>query len=264
MNIRFGSLLAFTSVLALCPAGVLAGGGGPVAPESCVLMTENCGDDGFILASICGDGDHGAPKKVSQLLFGEGVVSAELTSCKEGQVAVVTQSTDLCELPPFNDNVCNVRLVLAAAAVECPDTPSLDCTTFADEQVITRDKADDLKDKLVWKLGDGPALDSYSTFGNPAFATSYALCSYAGDTLVAEAVMNADSMQWKDLKGKGFSYKGRKVDAPRVSKAKLEGGDAGKSSIFVLAKGFALPTEATQLQLANSAGACFQGGGSIE
>jgi hypothetical protein len=119
------------------------------------------------------------------------------------------------------------------------------------------------KEKLVAKLGGGPALDQ-TDLGNPlsgadgGTGTMVSLCIYAGDgNLAGELIADGPTSIcaegapcWKSIgnapndpngPGKGYAYKDTNADTDGVQKLLYKGGDAGKPKAIVKAKGSSLP-----------------------
>lgn len=130
-----------------------------------------------------------------------------------------------------------------ACTVGCPPVAQSGCLTAAKSLLLIKDKADDTKDKLIWKWIKGGAT-ALPDFGAPNAGSDYALCVYAGpgEALIAggEAVLPAGA-GWTAAGGKGWKYDAASGLPNGIAKAVLKSGDAGKSKALVKGKGGDLP-----------------------
>lgn len=141
------------------------------------------------------------------------------------------------------------------------------CATAAKSILILQDKADDAKDKWLFKWLKGPQT-TQSDFGDPRSSTDYALCLYAGplQSPLAEAQVAAGSATWKALSDKGYKYANPSGNPHGATAVSLVGGTAGKSKVLFKGKGSNLPDPAlgslplpVTARLVNSeTNACFE------
>jgi hypothetical protein len=171
---------------------------------------------------------------------------------------------------------------------ECPDMADNGCMTgFQKAFLLIRENVPG-KEKLVAKLGGGPALDQ-TDLGNPlsgadgGTGTMVSLCIYDGDGNLAGELVAAGptstctdgALCWKSIgnapndpngPGKGYAYKDTNASTDGVQKLLYKGGELGKPKVIVKAKGSNLPlgipaalqtsTQAT-IQLRSSDGECL-------
>jgi cysteine-rich repeat protein len=155
----------------------------------------------------------------------------------------------------------------------CTPTPLVGCKTAESgkSQLQLKDKTPgtpDAKDQSQWKYGKG-AITPKSDFGNPAIATDYQFCIYAGGTLVSRAFIPAagtcaGKACWKE-NSKGFQYKDKDATPDGVTQLKLkEGLVAGKAQIQLKGKGANLDMPSLPLaqpvvvQIRNTNGVCWE------
>jgi hypothetical protein len=171
---------------------------------------------------------------------------------------------------------------------ECPATVDGGCVIgFAKAFLLVKENVPG-KEKLVAKLGGGPALDQ-TDLGNPLMGTEggtgtvVSLCIYDGDgNLAGELVAGGPTSTcaegapcWKSIgaapndpngPGKGYAYKDADASTDGLQKLLYKGGEAGKPKAIVKAKGANLPlgipaalqtsAQAT-IQLRSSDGECL-------
>ena len=127
--------------------------------------------------------------------------------------------------------------------VGCPPVAQSGCLTAGKSLLLLKDKADDAKDKLIWKWIKGAAT-TLPEFGAPNAGSDYALCVYAGpgEALIAggEAVLPAGG-SWTAAGSKGWKYDAASGLPNGIAKAVLKSGDPGKSKALVKGKGGDLP-----------------------
>jgi uncharacterized delta-60 repeat protein len=151
----------------------------------------------------------------------------------------------------------------AVPSGECPDTVDGGCVTGFQKAFLLIKENVPGKEKLVAKLGGGPAL-AQTDLGNPlsgaegGTGTMVSLCIYDGnDDLAGELVAAGPTSTctdgapcWKSIgsapndpngPGKGYAYKDTNADTDGVQKLLYKGGDAGKPKAIVKAKGSSLP-----------------------
>jgi hypothetical protein len=147
---------------------------------------------------------------------------------------------------------------------ECPDTSDNGCVTgFAKAFLLVKESVPG-KEKLVAKLGGGPAL-AQTELGNPlpgaggGTGTMVSLCIYTGaGALAGELIAGgptstcADGVScWSSIgnapndpngPGKGYAFKDANGAADGVEKVLYKGGDVGKSKAIIKASGSNLPS----------------------
>jgi hypothetical protein len=127
--------------------------------------------------------------------------------------------------------------------VGCPPVAQSGCLAAGKSLLLLKDKADDAKDKLIWKWIKGAAT-ALPDFGAPNAGSDYALCVYAGpgEALIAggEAVLPAGSA-WTAAGSAGWKYDAASGLPNGIAKAVLKSGDPGKSKALVKGKGADLP-----------------------
>lgn len=154
--------------------------------------------------------------------------------------------------------------IAAPCASQCPSAPA-SCRAAAKSILVVKDKADDTKDKLIWKWIKGAAT-SQAELGDPTADANYTLCLYAGSTaaLVGQALVPASASAWSAISTKGYKYKDALAAADGITKVVLKGSAQPKAKALVKGKGsglpdLTLPIEAPVIvQLRNSAsGICW-------
>ena len=215
--------------------------------ESCDGSGNDCPADGFVSdGTNCEDSNF---CNGTQTCTG-GVCGGGTTPCGVGESC--DEGSDICFLG------------------ECPVNPS-SCRTAQKNKVLIKNKADNTKDKLVWKWtkGDGTTQPE---FGDPLTTATYALCFYAGasPTLINSATIPPAGGKWAAIGTKGYKYKDTTGANDGITKVIVKGGAAGKSKALVKGKGMNLPDFdsdmpfTTDLPLLvqlrnNSSGVCWQG-----
>jgi hypothetical protein len=171
---------------------------------------------------------------------------------------------------------------------ECPDTIDNGCMTGFQKAFLLIKENVPGKEKLIAKLGGGPAL-AQTDLGNPlsgaegGTGTRVSLCIYDGNGNLAGELVAAGPTStctdgapcWKSVgstpndpngPGKGYAYRDTDASTDGLQKLLYKGGDAGKPKVIVKAKGSTLPlgipaalqssTQAT-IQLRSSDGECL-------
>jgi len=192
------------------------------------------------------------------------------TSCSDGLFcngAETCQSGTCGTGTPPCTFVCNEGTDSCQSNV-CPVAPQ-SCRTAQKSLLILKNKADDSKDKLIWKWIKGAATTT-AEFADPRATAEYALCIYAGnaDTLVASVHIPASSTKWTALGTKGFKYLDPTLAADGTQKAILKSGANGKAKAIVKGRGANLPdpldigplgTPVTAQLLNYQSGVCWEG-----
>ncbi len=137
-----------------------------------------------------------------------------------------------------------------AVGTSCPAAP-VTCRDGGKGSVALSYDSDPTKRKFSWKWGKGLLTSEQADFGNPVSGTPrYTLCLYdeSADipTLAMELEVDAqgtcdDKPCWKLVSDKGWAYKSKSGNGSGVLKVAFKGGDAGKPSLRVSAKGASLP-----------------------
>jgi cysteine-rich repeat protein len=171
---------------------------------------------------------------------------------------------------------------------ECPDTIDNGCMTGFQKAFLLIKENVPGKEKLIAKLGGGPAL-AQTDLGNPlsgaegGTGTRVSLCIYDGNGNLAGELVAAGPTStctdgapcWKSIgsapndpngPGKGYAYKDTDASTDGLQKLLYKGGDAGKPKAIIKAKGSTLPlgvpaalqssSQAT-IQLRSSDGECL-------
>lgn len=234
-----------TGLSAACPADAKStavcrpGSGACDVVESCDGVADTCPADAAQPdGTSCSDGT-----------FCNGAETCQAGSCQNGSAPctlLCNEGSDTCESG-------------------CLPAPQV-CRTATKSLLLVKDKADDAKDKLIWKWIKGEAT-TQAEFGDPTGAADYALCVYAGSTaaLVAEALVPAGAPQWSVLGTKGYKYGDASATPDGVTKAILKGNATQpKAKALVKGKGANLPDLTLPLagpvtvQLVNGdSGLCF-------
>lgn len=148
-------------------------------------------------------------------------------------------SRGVCKLVVMG--LCVAASILAPAPVwsQCPPAPASGCLQARESRLSLWNRADDIKDQLLWKWSKGEGLTT-AAFGEPALDDVYSLCLYAGSAqaLVAAADLPAGT-RWRLLDSGGYLYKGPSDEGMRY--AALKPGALGGSSAMAKGKGAGLP-----------------------
>ena len=135
---------------------------------------------------------------------------------------------------------------------DCPVSPSSLCRTAAKNKVLIKNKADNGKDKLIWKWTKGAAT-TQTEFGDPTTTANYALCFYAGATpaLLQSGDRAAGRRQVGGARQQGLQVQGPRRHQRRDHQDHPEGRRSGKSKALVKGKGAALPDFDSDLPIPN-------------
>jgi len=154
----------------------------------------------------------------------------------------------------------------------CALQPLDGCLAAAKAAFQIRDNADDAKDQLKWKWGNGDETVQ-SDLGDPSNSTAYTLCVYDStldiSSLAATLLVDVNG-NWQDKDPKGWNYKDKVGLFAGVQKAQLKTGAPTKSKAQVKAKGAGVPVptafstdeffdqdSAVTVQLVSSDGTCW-------
>jgi hypothetical protein len=215
------------------------------AAETCDGSTNNCPADADQPdGTSCTDG-----------LFCNGAETCQAGACTDqadpcGFAALCSEGTDMC------------------LSSVCPSAPQT-CRAAAKTQLMVKNKADNTKDKLIWKWIKGAAT-TQAEFADPTMTAEYALCIYAGtaDTLVASLHIPPSNTKWTPIGSKGYKYLDSTLAADGTQKVIVKGGVAGKSKALVKGRGINLPdpldmgpigTPVTAQLLNYQSGVCWEG-----
>jgi hypothetical protein len=188
--------------------------------ETCDGASNDCPTDAFVMdGTDCEDG-----------LFCNGTQTCTGGSCGGGST------------PCAMGESCN-EAADACFSGACPVSPAM-CRTAAKNKVLIKNKADNGKDKLIWKWTKGAAT-TQAEFGDPTTAANYALCFYAGATptlLTPQVTVPPAGGKWAALSTKGYKYKDPGGANDGITKIILKGNTTpGKSKALVKGKGADLP-----------------------
>jgi hypothetical protein len=94
-------------------------------PPGCVDLLVDCNPTSTSMTTVCDVALHDltqipwdsktVAKELSYVVFGANVKSVTLTQCGTGKTLVITQDTDLCNVPGWNDNVCDLEALYKLA-----------------------------------------------------------------------------------------------------------------------------------------------------
>ncbi|MDG2305909.1 MAG: sulfatase-like hydrolase/transferase [Candidatus Binatia bacterium] len=140
----------------------------------------------------------------------------------------------------------------------CPSRTDVSCTVGYLKAKFEWREGGGLGDKATIKLAKGPA-QVQTDFGNPVSVdgTGYSVCVYDdADVIVGEmrVVRSGDLCSGKDCwkpvgndapDGKGYKFKDKLGASSGVLKMQLKGGDAEKSKLKIIGRGFGLPDGVT-------------------
>jgi hypothetical protein len=176
------------------------------------------------------------------------------TSCEDGNFCngsqtcssgVCSGGTDPCAV----DESCDEATELCFTG-SCP-VNAVACRAGLKHKVLIKNKADNAKDKLIWKWGKG-ALTTTAEFGDPTTTADYALCFYAGPgaDLLQGLGVPANATKWAALGTKGYKYNDPAGAEAGITKIIVKGGAFGKSKALVKGKGLGLPDFDSDLPIA--------------
>jgi hypothetical protein len=241
-------------ISAACPADDLEDAGTPCRPATGVCdVAETCTGTGAACPADVFEPDG---TSCADPLFCNGAETCMAGACQGGGAPCAMgqncdESSDLC----FSGG--------------CPQN-AVACRTAQKSMLIIKDKADDAKDKLIWKWIKG-ANTSQEEFGDPTTTANYALCFYSGPmaSLVGGAEVPASGTKWSAIGAKGYKYKDTNGAEDGIRKVLVKGSTNNKSKALVKGKGallpdFMLPVAPGDLPLIvqlrnNSSGICWEG-----
>ena len=235
-----------------------------------VFYSTDCGNNQIDPNEDCDDGNTSNGDCCSSTCHFEAVGS----SCADSTVCNGAETCDgagTClpgtPLDCDDGNLCTQDSCDPVGGCMHPASPLAGCRTAVKSILLLKDKADDAKDKLVWKWVKGEPT-AQSDFGVPTGTTQYALCIYTGtaSALVANYNVPGDAMKWAGLGTQGYKYTDATGSAAGITKVLLKGSTQDKSKCLVKGKGtglddFDLTTlvDPVTVQLVNdSTPACFE------
>ncbi len=123
----------------------------------------------------------------------------------------------------------------------CPANAQI-CRDSQKAIVLVKDKADNNKDKLIFKYIKGDQTDQ-TEFANPQTSAPYAICLYAGPgaALIGGADVPPNATKWSPVGTKGYKYKDPAGAEDSITKVLLKGGAQDKTKVLVKGKGAGLP-----------------------
>ncbi|MFN8642034.1 MAG: hypothetical protein U0802_10375, partial [Candidatus Binatia bacterium] len=216
--------------------------------ESCTGAAAACPTDGFVPdGTNCDD-----------TTFCNGT-----QTCSSG---VCGGNTSPCAMGESCDEVTDACFIGS-----CPPQ-AVACRPADKNKVLIKNKADDSKDKLIWKWSHG-ADTTQPEFANPTATAEYALCFYAGTTsaLIQQVSIPPSVSKWAAVGTKGYKYNDTAGAAGGITKILVSGGTLGKSKALVKGKGTGLPDFDGDLPIApanlplivqlrnNETGICWEG-----
>ena len=154
-----------------------------------------------------------------------------------------------------------------ASIAVCPASPAIGCAAPGKASLRLTDNSNPSARKFKWRWQRGTMQTG--ELGDPLRDTSYALCVYDDETLLAELVVFSSGVCghapcWKSLRGGGFAYRNSDTNENGIATAVLRVG-AGTAAIEVKAKRgnltFPMPirqTDAVTVQLVKNLGSGLQ------
>jgi len=152
---------------------------------------------------------------------------------------------------------------------QCPIN-AVSCRTALKSVLVIKDKADNTKDKLIWKWIKGQSTTQME-FADPTTTATYALCFYKGPNadLIGGVEVPPSNTLWKIIGTKGYKYRDPAGSQDSVTKVLVKGSTTNKSKALVKGKGndltdFTLPIVPGDLPLIaqlrnNQTGICWEG-----
>lgn len=172
-------------------------------------------------------------------LWGDTWTAADVNASGFGVVVSVTDGGDAALI-----DYVSVTVHFAL----CGDTPAGGCRTALKSLFVVKDKADNSKDKIIWKWIKGAATTK-DEFANPTATATYGLCIYENGAIIGTAAVSPDPTKWSTISTKGFKYKDKNGTAFGIQKILLKSGAATKAKVLVKGKGAALPDPSPDLML---------------
>jgi hypothetical protein len=162
-------------------------------------------------------------------------------TCLSGSCA---DNPDPCVLCDETSDACQNEM--------CPVTRQSACRTGVKSVLLLKNKANDVSDKLIWKLVNADTT-SFAELSDPVTSTDYALCLYAGPAgrLIMEMGVPAGAKWAVNGANKGFKY----FDPPAIEdgarKIRLKASAANRMKIIIKGRGVNLgdPLTANYLPL---------------
>lgn len=142
------------------------------------------------------------------------------------------------------------------SAMECPDTPAIDCDAPVHGKLSIRTGSDSADTRLVWKATRGGELVP-ADFGDPISAAPYMVCVYDDEALRVALVIPIGP-SWAASGSKGFAYRDRDALHDGVRRVTLRSGSAGKSAFKLDARGANLPLAPSTPLFTNAIGVSVQ------
>lgn len=146
----------------------------------------------------------------------------------------------------------------------CSASPRVGCRATGKTSLLVSDKADDAKDKIVWKMSKGSPT-TQAEFANPTTDTAYALCLYENGAFSTAAFVPPSATLWTAISTHGFKYKDKTGASDGIQVVVLKGSDENKTKLLFKGKGVALPdptpplTQPVTVQIVNSdTGLCWE------
>lgn len=102
--------------------------------------------------------------------------------------------------------------------------------------LFLKDKADDKRDKLLWKWNQGQAT-TQAEFSDPVVTAGYRLCVYDGGDFLLGAAVPASAARWAALGDKGYRYRDTIGSEAGILRILLKGSDPGEDKAKVTLKG---------------------------
>lgn len=190
-------------------------------------------------------------------LWGETWTAADINAPGFGFAISATDSFDTAGVD---------HVTLTVFYTLCGDAPAAGCRSASKSVLVINDKADNNKDKIVWKWIKGQSTTT-AEFADPVNSAVYSLCVYAGASsdLVGDSLIPPSNTLWQPISTNGFRYKDAAAAADGIQKVTLKANLANKAKANVKGRGASLPDYAppfdapVTVQLVNSSsGVCWE------
>jgi hypothetical protein len=189
-------------------------------------------------------------------LWGDTWTPTDVNATGFGVALSVTDTVDVAAVDAFT---------IIVHYTLCSATPRVGCRATGKTSFLVIDKADDTKDKLVWKMSKGSPT-TQAELANPTSDTAYALCLYENGAFSTAAFVPPSPTLWTAISTQGFKYKDKTGAADGIQIVVLKGSVETKTKLLFKGKGAALPDPAPPLtlpvavQIVNSdSGLCWEG-----
>jgi len=196
----------------------------------------NCGDGALEGAEECDDGNP---------LDGDGCSALCVVEQCHDCVGVPSVCSALTGPSCDDGQACTFDDACVAGECVADATPQIGClsgTQPGKGLLLLKDKANDKRDKVIWKWLKGEETVP-ADFADPDQGTDYLLCVYdqsGGDDNVVMSLQIPGGAAWQ-AKSSGFKYRDKSTLPDGVKIVVLKQGDEGKAKIVLKGKGALLP-----------------------